>query len=117
MKELYDFRNVLKDLNESSNIINSNDFGLTQNLKDNDHITGLTYLEQGMAEIYGDIAAHGITIARAKTLVNNAIKELIDMKVLPEIPGEEVSDGQKAMWLSMARPRIVAQLKVNEIIM
>jgi hypothetical protein len=117
MKELYEFRKVLSNMTESTNIINSNDFGLTQNLQDRDNITGLTYLENGMAEIYGDIAAHGISIAKAKKLVNDAIKELIASKVIPEMPYEEDSDGKKAMWLSMARPRITAHLKLNSIIM
>ena len=52
MKELYDFRKVISNLNESQDIINSNDFGLTQNLQDKDHITGLSYLEAGLAGIW-----------------------------------------------------------------
>ena len=117
MKELYDFRKVLKNLNESNAIINSNDFGLSQNLQDKDVITGLTYLENGMAEIYGDIAAHGITAAKAKKFVNDAIEELIASKVIPEMPLETDSDGKKAMWLNMARPRITAHLKLTSVIM
>jgi uncharacterized protein YutE (UPF0331/DUF86 family) len=117
MKELHDFRKVLNTLNESDNIINSNDFGLTQNMQDKDHISGLTYLEKGMAEIYGDIAAHGITVAKAKKFVSDAIEELIASKVIPELPNEADSDGKKAMWLSMARPRITAHLKLNSVIM
>lgn len=112
MKELYDFKKLTGELNEGQDIINPNDFGSHRNLQDTDHITNLTFLEQGLAEIYGDIAAHGKSDAHAKTAVGKAIKELVDMNAMPAIPEETDSDGAKAMWISHAKPRIVAHLRL-----
>ena len=58
-----------------------------------------------------------LTITKAKKLVNDAIEELIASKVIPELPTEESGDGQKAMWLNMAGPRIRAHLQMTGAIM
>lgn len=117
MKELYDFRKITKVLEESQDIINTNDFGSHRNLQDVDHISGLSYLEQGLAEIYGDLAAHGKDEVEAKEIVDDVISELVDMKVLDEVPLETACDGAKAMWISNAKPRIAAHLKMIGVVM
>lgn len=117
MKELYAFNDLLGNLNEQENFINANDFGMFQNLGDKSFITDLSYLETGMAEILGDVMAHGVSQMKAKTLVDGAIKELMNTKVIPELPSEEDCDGKKAMWINMARPRIIAHLRMNGQIM
>lgn len=110
MKELYDFKNTLNEMSEP--IVYTNDFGGQRNLQDLDPISGLTYLEQGMASLYGDIGAHGKSVPQAKKIVDNAIKELVKEKALPEPPKEEDSDGAKAMWLSSAKWKVKAHLQM-----
>lgn len=109
MKELYDFNKALGEMNESKE---TNDLGGHWNLKDKDVTDGKTYLEKGLADIYGELAAHGKSDSQAKKIADKAIKELVDMKALEELPTEESSDGAKAQWLSVAKSKIMAHLRL-----
>lgn len=111
MKELKHFNKLTEAM-----VINPNDFGGHYNLDDVDINTGLTYLETGMAELVGDIAAQGIDSEEAQKVVEDAIKELIKMNALTTPPEEHESDGAKAMWLSHAKPKVKAHLQLMGLI-
>lgn len=113
MKELYEFKELISE----SEVVNGNDFGMHQNIGEKDILSGLSYVEQGLASIFADIAAHGKSDSQAKKIMNDAIQELIGQKVIDEIPNEQSSDGEKAMWLNHASPRIFAYLQLSGILM
>jgi hypothetical protein len=113
MKELKEFKSLIRDLHEGVAVINSNDFGITQNLSDIDFIHGVSFLEKGLAEIVGDVMAYGYSAKQADKMIKDAMEELMKTKVISTVPTEKDTDGQKAMWLNMARPRIVAHLKLT----
>lgn len=117
MKEISDFYKELNSIEEGRQVIDPVEFGSQRNLQDNDVYTGLSYLEQGMGEIVGDVAVHNLSISKAQKEVDKAIKQLVKDEVLPEPPTEEATDGQKAIWLSNAKPKIKAHLQLNGIIL
>jgi hypothetical protein len=57
--------------------------------------------------------AYGYSAKQADKMIKDAMKELMDTKVISAIPTEKDTDGHKSMWLNMARPRIVAHLKLT----
>ena len=122
MKELFDFENYVDELSLKCNrlqeghpVIDSADFGGQRNLQDRDVKTGLTYLEEIMAELVGDVMVHGVSEAKAVKEVKIALDELIEMNALGEVPTEGSSDGAKAMFAFHARPKIRAHLKLKGI--
>jgi len=117
LTEINSFNELCNELEESEQVVNSNDFGGHWNLDDKNPYSGLTYLEQGMAELVGEVVAMGFAVAKAEKEVEKTVKELVDAGALPEPPTEESSTGAKAMFISMAKPKVKAQLQLKELVL
>src|SRR5574343_457183 len=101
MKELKEMENLIEDMAMS-------DLGKTTDVGGIDYTTGKSYLQGLMDELEGELMVYGKSQSQAKKSIKDILNDLVDQGAITEPPSEDSMEYQKAQFLLVLKPKIIA---------